>query len=275
MMRRDGQMNDMDARTDSASGFGRRRGMPHRAVRRGVLALGALGALGVALLSGGCIHANLPGKVTNTQAITNPNAFPAPRLMAMSLEFVVNRHPPQAGSGEPGVPVFAFSLPEGVSRKNHEIIESMLQGRGVPATPESVARFPVYHLVTMWIRGSRAEVELVYPIEGVGVVGSGAESRAVYRGVSLKLGSDVGPWRVLRQQLWNVGTIPVPEVHYMPTSDEETSGMPALPSSRPRSPETDLADPGDTGVEDSGSAESGGAEAPDGGDSGVDQSGAP
>lgn len=198
----------------------------------------------------GCIYANLPGTVTNQHATSDPNQFPAPKLMALSLEYVANRYPPAAGTSA-DAPTFAFNLPAGVNNRSNEIVASMLGNRGVPVTPENASQLPIYHISTMWIRGSRAQVEMVYPVEAIGMSPS---NQPVYRGVSLQLGSDIGPWRVMRQQLWNVGTIPVPDLHYpnaaavatpiaepapAPASEQSTSpGQPVHIEVQPATPET-------------------------------------
>ncbi len=180
----------------------------------GTAGLVLLAAIGLAPLAG-CLHANLPGETQNSLADTDPNIFPTPKLMALSLEYVANRYPPTAGTAG-SEPTFAFNLPAGMRRDNCELVASMLQGHGVPVTRENASRLPIYHISTMWIRGTRAEVEMVYPFEAVGM---SPGSQPVYRGVTLKLGTDMGPWRVMRQQLWNVGTIPVPQLHFLPEGD--------------------------------------------------------
>ncbi len=173
---------------------------------------------GILMLGGvcitGCVHANLPGETENNLAATDPNTFPAPKLMALSLEYVANRYPPEGGAGDGAQATFAFNLPAGMRPENVELVSSMLGGRGVAVTPENSTTLPIYHIATMWIRGSRAQVEMVFPVTGLT-----PGSPPVYRGVSLELGTDMSPWRVRRQQLWNVGTIPVPELHF--------TGMPA------------------------------------------------
>lgn len=170
------------------------------------------GLLGTAaVLQGGCVHANLPGETQNTLAATDPNTFPAPKLMALSLEYVANRYPPAGGAGDGSAPTFAFNLPQGMRPESVELVRSMLDGRGVPVTEENAKTLPIYHIVTMWIRGTRAQVEMVYPVQDVGLTKG---SEPVYRGVSLMLGTDLSPWSVRRQQLWTVGTIPVPPLHF-------------------------------------------------------------
>lgn len=172
----------------------------------------------------GCLHANLPGTTHNSLAATDPNVFPAPKLMALSLEYVANRYPPAGGVGDGSTPTFAFNLPEGMNEKSVALIESMLEGRGVRATPENVQTLPVYHIVTMWIRGTRAQVEMVYPFPEMGLTPG---AKPVYRGVSLTLAQDLSPWRVSRQQLWTVGTIDVPPVRFVAGDGEKASAVPA------------------------------------------------
>jgi hypothetical protein len=177
------------------------------------MAMGAaiMAAVGVSVMQG-CLHANLPGATENSLAATDPNVFPAPKLMALSLEYVANRYPPAGGAGDGSTATFAFNLPEGMNEKSVALIESMLEGRGVRVTPENAGTLPVYHIVTMWIRGTRATVEMVYPFPELGLT-SGAQP--IYRGVSLTLAQDLSPWRVQRQQLWTVGTIEVPPIRYV------------------------------------------------------------
>lgn len=192
--------------------------MELRAERRMIGVCAALGVSLSAVLSG-CIYSNLPGETKNTLAATDPNIYPSPKLMALSLEYVVNRYPPPGGPGDGSTPTFAFNLPAGLRRENIELVQSMLGGRGVPVTPENAQTLPIYHIATMWIRGSRAQVEMVYPVHSIGLTPS---AEPVYRGVSLELGSDLSPWYVRRQQLWNVGTIEVPSLHFFPDPRAET-----------------------------------------------------
>lgn len=191
--------------------------------------LGLLASGGASL--GGCLHANLPGSTENTLAATDPNVFPAPKLMALSLEYVANRYPPAGGAGDGSTPTFAFNLPEGMRPENYDLVQSMLEGHGVPVTPENATTLPIYHIATMWIRGSRAQVEMVYPVQAVGLTPG---SEPVYRGVSLELATDLSPWRVRRQQLWSVGTIPVPPLHFReappPTEGEGGDGSGQTPT---------------------------------------------
>lgn len=160
----------------------------------------------------GCLHSNLPGETENPVASVDPNIHPVPRLMAMSIEYVVNRYPPSGGPGDGSSPTFAFNLPEGMRPGNVALIESMLGGRGVRVMPENASTIPIYHVVTMWVRGHRAELEMVFPVPSMGIT-QGVDP--VYRGVSLELENNLGSWRVKRQQLWNVGTIQVPPIRFV------------------------------------------------------------
>lgn len=199
-----------------ASGAGRSGGVL-------ALALGVMCAAAGSVCLTGCLHSNLPGETDNPVASVDPNIHPVPRLMAMSIEYVVNRYPPPGGPGDGSSPTFAFNLPEGMRTGNVALVESMLGGRGVRVTPANASAVPIYHVATMWVRGHRAEVEMVFPAPSAGFTPG---SPPIYRGVSLELENVLGTWRVRRQQLWNVGTIGVPPLRYV-TDWPETSGEPA------------------------------------------------
>lgn len=183
------------------------------------LGLGAAVMMGV--LSGCVGYASFPyeegGK--NNFATQDPNTPPADELMALSLDWVVSKYPPR-GAGAPGTatdPSYTINVPKGVRRDVYDKILDKLGGKAAPLTPETAGTMPIYHIGRIWIRGREAKVDVLRPVlEGP----RGPGGAVLYQPVTLRIEGGFEPWRVRRHQVWEVGTVPVPDLYYRPEYDD-------------------------------------------------------
>jgi len=167
----------------------------------GVLAIGSL------LFAGGCVsYTNVSGP-ESPPSFHNPNHYAAVDVTAKSLDWVLTRHGPSAGSS------YIVNFPAGTSQESAmEIFAKLPVGAVWPASTDQDP-LSMYHVGRVWIRASEAKVDVVYPFTMLNG-GTGL------RGVTVWLQGGVRKWRVIRGQYWSPGTVVVPEVS-VPVIDEE------------------------------------------------------
>ena len=151
----------------------------------------ALAFSGVAL--GGCSarYMNYP-TIGNDSAINDPNTAPMPRVVERALAAVFAKHP----SGSP----YVINFPEGLEYGKAVAIRDAVDGGRGELAALRVSGLPVYHVRTVWVRGTRARVEVLVP--------TGDET---YDIATVRL-SDVGigAWRAEDVRLFPGGSVEAP-----------------------------------------------------------------
>lgn len=178
-------------------------------------AVAMVGLSAALIVLNGCVgYASFPyeegGK--SELATQDPNTPPADELIALSLNWVVTKYPPRSPAVE-GQPRYTVNMPKGVRRDVYDRILKNLGGQAAPLTPETAAQLPIYHVGRVWIRGRDAKVDVLRPVLE-GPRGPGGD--VVYQPVTLRIEGGFEPWRIKRHQVWEVGTVPVPELYFYP-----------------------------------------------------------
>ena len=173
--------------------------------------------LGAALLGGSALL-GLPGCVGYTTypaaswqiASDNMNGPPADEIMIESVRWAVDRY--ETDSADP----IAINLPDVVEDRTYRII-AFRAGELVLPLDRSTADLPTYHLTRLWVRGDKAEVDLLRPVDELGDSPTG---RPIIQAVTVYLEGGLHQWRVERARHWKIGTDAVPALHYYGEGDE-------------------------------------------------------
>ncbi len=192
-----------------------------RAVRRsGPVTLGCLSLLALAaLVAPGCTGYHSYPPIKGSIASTNPNSPPIDELMILSLDWVTTRYPVEGTVIAGRSPEFAINLPAGVRKSVYEYVARKVSDRARPLTAENADKVPIYHIAELWVRDGLAKVTVLRPAYELGPAPDG---KPVYQGITLRIEGGLHPWRVVRHQVWEVGTIPMPELYFCPESDDRT-----------------------------------------------------
>jgi hypothetical protein len=171
----------------------------------------------LALLAVGLL-ATLPGCVGYTTypaaswqlASDNMNGPPADEIMIESIRWAVERY---ESGGEGSI---AVNLPDAVKDRTYGIITYRAGERVVPVSEET-AGLPTYHLTRLWVRGDKAEVDLLRPVSELGASPTG---QPIIQAVTVYLKGGLREWRVERARHWRIGTDAVPQLHFFGSGDE-------------------------------------------------------
>ncbi len=176
-----------------------------RAVAPIVLACGAV--------IGGCSHSTWP-PVEDGSRQTNPaqiNNAPVPQVIGEALSLVTLRYPP-VGNAERGKVYdapFAVCLPEGADAESYDRVVARVSrdGRSAEAATEQNTDLPTYYITRVIVRGVTAEVDVLHPVP---LLGTDADGRARYQGVTVYLLGSFGSWKADRHHTFPVGMFDVP-----------------------------------------------------------------
>lgn len=141
-------------------------------------------------------------------ASANPNGPIFETAVVAALRDVIERYPPPpelvpSDAGTLSRPErVAINLFDGV---RPDVAESTAARVGGGAAPlfEETADLPTYHVTRVWLRGGRAEVDIICPV----VTRRGARTTQM---VTLEMQSTLGGYRVDRRREWTVGAFPAP-----------------------------------------------------------------
>jgi len=89
-------------------------------------------------------------------AVNDPNVSPIPRVITAAVHEVVRRYP------VPGE--FVVNLPEGLHLSRAERITAEISPNARIVSP-GTEHLPVYHVTKVWVRGDRAQVDVVRPLD--------------------------------------------------------------------------------------------------------------
>jgi hypothetical protein len=150
---------------------------------RALCILAALAAL--APLTGCALVASWPA-IGDDSAVNDPNVSPMPKVIAAGVREAIAKFPPE---GE-----FVVNLPEGLERFRAERIASEISpsARVVDAANQTL---PVYHITRVWVRGDRAQVDVVRPLD---------EPRSWQR-VTVHLRHSLEGWQRSTLKVWPLG----------------------------------------------------------------------
>lgn len=162
---------------------------------------------------GGCVGNTTYPPADWQTASRNINAPPADEIMIESLRWAIERHPPAT----PG-PV-AINLPMGVQDRTYGVIVARIGGEAVPME-RGREHLPTYHITRLWVRGDRAEVDVLRPVEELGPSPSGVP---IVQALTVQLKGGMTPWRVVRSRPWVIGSESIPPLHFY---GEDTAGAP-------------------------------------------------
>ena len=162
--------------------------------------LGFVASVGVGFaasgLSGCATYANYP-PIGDDLAVNNPNVRPIPLLMELSLLRVVAMTPVDGA--------YVINFPEGMTRRDaSRVATSVGSDRAMLVGDAGTgARTPTFHVSRVWLRGDRAEVDVVRP----------ALSGASHQPVTVRLVGGVRGWRVDSTKVWPIGLGEAPALH--------------------------------------------------------------
>lgn len=171
---------------------------------------GVLGFAAVLASAGGCVGSAQWPPLKNEEAGLNQiNSLAGRAVVGEALSFAVIRQPPVANAprGEIYEGPVAVSLPPGVTLASYGVIVRRVGPNAEPATLENRDR-PTYHVSRVIIRGTTAEVDVLFPSPSFG---TDAEGNARYQGMTIFLAGGTRPWRVASSRTFPVGLFDVPD----------------------------------------------------------------
>ncbi len=193
--------------------------------------LAVLGVTAGVFLSGCTGYASFPHIEGAPLASKNPNGPPTDELMIVALDWVLKRYPPrETGPVVAGAPRVAINLPYGVYRSTYERVASKLSVPAVPLTPQDRDTLPIYHVSRVWIRGGDAKVDILRPLQEVGVAPGQPQA---YQQITVFCSGHMKPWHADRFQAWEIGMAPVPAYNYLPSSEWPEAETPTYRAAPP------------------------------------------
>ena len=178
------------------------------------IAAGLLGLSALALGLPGCVGDTTYPAANWQLASDDMNGPPADEIMIESVRWAVDRY--EAGTEGP----VAINLPDVVRDRTYSIV-AYRAGERVEPLERDRADLPTYHLTRLWVRGDKAEVDLLRPVTELGASPTG---RPIIQAVTIYLEGGLRQWRVVRARHWRIGTDAVPPLHYFGEGDEPLGG---------------------------------------------------
>ncbi len=188
-------------------------------------------------LGGGCVGYHVYPEIGDEPGVESINSPPVHQIMAESIRWTVAHYPPyeryewQAGPEAVGDRIqrmegkekfFAINLPDGVRREVYDLVVKNAGPGAVPMEPGNEG-LPTYHFVRVWISGDEARAEVMRPVPGMG---PGSDGRPVLQGMTLYLRGGIRPWHVDYHNAWSIGSMPTPELNYVPPAPPPKAGDP-------------------------------------------------
>lgn len=94
--------------------------------------------------------------VGDDTAINDPNVSPMPKVIAAGVRESLRRNPPPGN--------FILNLPEGLEQWRAQRIAAEISPSALIVTSDT-PDYPVYHVTRVWVRGDRARVDVVRPLD--------------------------------------------------------------------------------------------------------------
>lgn len=156
-------------------------------------------------LLGGCVGYTTYPPADRQIASRDINGPPADEIMTEALRWTISRYPP-AGGG-----LVAINLPEAVHDRAYSVVAYRV-GPDAVAMARGNESMPTYHVTRVWVRGDRAEVDVLRPVDELGPSPRGDP---IVQALTLTLEGGMRPWRVVRSRPWVIGMDSIPPLHYM------------------------------------------------------------
>lgn len=185
--------------------------VPRVPLAAGLLAAGLLGSLA------GCVGYTTYPAASWQVASDEMNGPPADEIMIAAVRWSVDRYE----EGTTGS--VAINLPDVVRDRTYGIVAYRAGDRVVAVEP-GLENLPTYHLTRLWVRGDKAEVDLLRPVNELGASPTGAP---IIQAVTVYLEGGLHAWRVERARHWRIGTDAVPPLHYIGEGDGPIAEDPA------------------------------------------------
>lgn len=138
--------------------------------------------------------------------VSDPNNPPMPAILIEALKYMERQYPPASADGR-----FAINLPAGLLNRNYEFVARHVSAKATPLTPEAETSLPIYHIERVRIRGTDAQVEVVFPAPNLD---ASPEGGPVHQGVRLRMERAVSGWKVTSRREWSPGVAQPPPLNY-------------------------------------------------------------
>lgn len=106
---------------------------------------------------------------------------------------------------------FAVNLPQGVSHESYVETMARIGPLAHALTPETEV-LPTFHVLSVWVQGDVARVELLRPVPGM----TRADGSTVHQPITVKLRGGFRPWRKTFHRVWAMDSIAEPPANYLP-----------------------------------------------------------
>lgn len=192
----------------------------HRRMKR-ILGLTACAALSGAIAgAGGCVSYTPSSGDPETKTLKESRIWGSDAVVAVALREVLR----EARSGG-GDSVFIVNLPAGTTiERARRVLGDLPEGTRLvePRDKVGTPADPVFHVARVWIRGTKAKVDVVGPR-------SLPDGSVVEAGTTVWLHGGALPWRVERTRRWAPGVVETPKL-FVPIGegvgdDEDLSGV--------------------------------------------------
>ncbi|MFA6046884.1 MAG: hypothetical protein WC718_18015 [Phycisphaerales bacterium] len=173
-------------------------------------------------------YATYPAIPTSEGIEEDPNTNGAAKCMSLAVGYVATRYSPggynfdAATAKEQGdlrVPFpIVVNAPRGMRRAFYQRVVADIGPQAMAMSPDSEnSGVPVYHVLRVWLRQSRATVDVLRPMSEIA---ADSQGRPVYQTVTVRLeGGGLEPWRVVHARGFEPGIDPVPSPYYLPEVD--------------------------------------------------------
>jgi len=154
----------------------------------------ALGALVAGCALPGCSAGYSSYPKVEGAAFADPNTTTVQKVIVASVDYMQDRRP----IGEN----FALNLPVGMLPERMDALRSLVEDERAQVLTKERADLPRMHITRVWIRGTRAEVDVLRPVEGVPQMGG----QGVHESYTLRLRGGLGRWRVEDARRRSIGS---------------------------------------------------------------------
>ena len=135
-----------------------------------------------------------PIEVDPAVAFSSANFEPVPTLLVTTIEYARDHFG--------GLDAVVYNLPVGMGGEIYDVVTSRIS----MAKPMQSDGELAYHITELRVRGFKAEASITFHR------GDGYETATLYLAKSLSR-----PWAVIRERVWVIPNIEVPEPNYVPT----------------------------------------------------------
>ena len=162
----------------------------------------ACGCLAVAALATGCAGYSSYPRLEGSTVLSDPNTMNMQDSMIVALTHVLGRRP----ITKP----FALNLPEGMLPERQEVVVRRIQNENARLLTRQTADLPMVHVPRVWIRETRAQVDVVRPVEGL----TNADGTQAYEAFTVSLVGGLRPWRVTDVRRWSMAMVTPPPARF-------------------------------------------------------------